>query len=134
MASPVVIVAPAGFVQPNDRAPGNYGIYSGEEAKQICAARGQRICQKAEITLYDQCTAGWNDDLTTKGYPMAHGDPYCAPGQSGCGWCGGMTPGKPGFTPWVTWNDPVAGVYCCDKDHVGIYDPVKTPMTYLVTG
>ena len=118
--SPTFIVAPSGFVPAEGQL--GYGIYSGEEAKQICAGRGQRICQKAELALYDSCSAAWNDDLTTMGYPMAHGD------FSGGGGCGGMVPGKPGFSPWVEWSKGPAGVYCCDKDHVGVYDPVKTPM------
>ena len=126
-ASPAFIAAPAGFVA----APGQlaYGIYSGQEAAAICAQRGQRICQKAELALYDYCAAAWNDDLTTSGYPMAHGDFNC-PGPY-CGSCGGMSPTKPGFKPWVDssgWK-PV-GVYCCDKDHVGVYDPAETPMVW----
>jgi len=128
MASPTFIVAPPGFVA----GPGQlgYGIYSGEVAQQICAARGQRICQKSELALYDSCAAGWNDDLTTMGYPMAHGDNECKGDGKYCGYCGGMTPGTAGFSPWVTWNAGPAGVYCCDKDHVGIYDPVKVPIMY----
>jgi hypothetical protein len=128
MASPTYIVAPPGFVA----GPGQlgYGIYSGEVAQQICAARGQRICQKSELALYDSCAAGWNDDLTTMGHPMAHGDNECKGDGKNCGYCGGMTPGTAGFSPWVTWNAAPAGVYCCDKDHVGIYDPVKVPIMY----
>ncbi len=129
MASPTFIVAAPGFVPAEGQL--GYGIYSGEEAAEICAGRGQRICRKAEIALYDSCSAAWNDDLTTMGYPMAHGDPPCAtPGVFGCGYCGGMTPTKPGFSPWVTWGGAPAGVYCCDKDHAGVYDPAKTPMAY----
>ena len=132
MASPANIYAPAGFVPAEGQL--GYGFYSGEAAQQVCAARGQRICQKSELALYDSCSAAWNDDLTTMGYPMVHGDPNCAPGKPHCGYCGGMTPGTAGFSPWVTWSAGPAGVYCCDKDHVGIYDPVKTPMTYIPYG
>ena len=126
-ASPWYTYAPDGFVP----APGQlgYGIYSGQAAAAICAQRGQRICTKAEISLYDNCSAAWNDDLTTMGYPMAHGDPQCQGDGKYCGYCGGMTPGKAGFKPWVDWADGPAGVYCCDKDHVGVYDPAETPMT-----
>lgn len=132
MASPVMIYAPAGWARPEGAL--GYGFYSGQEAAQKCAERGQRICQKAEIALYDACSAGWNDDLTTMGYPMAHGDNECKGDGKYCGYCGGMTPGTAGFSPWVTWGAGPAGVYCCDKDHVGIYDPVKTPMAFINNG
>jgi hypothetical protein len=131
MASPWYTYAPDAFV-PSEGQLG-YGFYSGQTAAATCAQRGQRICQKSEIALYDYCAAAWNDDLTTMGYPMAHGDPQCVAGYSGpgkCGYCGGMSPTKSGFKPWVEWGGAPAGVYCCDKDHVGVYDPVKTPMGY----
>jgi hypothetical protein len=118
-----------------------YGITSLNEAKAACEAKGQRMCKKEEISLYDSCAASWNgvEETGDMGYPMAHGDPQCVPGYSGggqCGWCGGMQPGKPGFTPWVYWGTPgpdgfgVGGVFCCDKDHTGIFNPITTPMTY----
>lgn len=130
-ASPWYTYAPDGFV-PSEGQLG-YGFYSGQTAAATCAQRGQRICKKSEIALYDYCSAAWNDDITTMGYPMAHGDPQCVPGYSGpgkCGYCGGMTPGKADFKPWVDWAAGPAGVYCCDKDHVGVYDPAETPMGY----
>ena len=126
-ASPWYTYAPTGWIRPEGAL--GYGIYTGQEAAAICAQRGQRICQKSELALYDHCAAAWNDDLTTMGYPMAHGDPQCQGDGKYCGYCGGMTPGKAGFKPWVDWAAGPAGVYCCDKDHVGVYDPAETPMT-----
>jgi hypothetical protein len=88
-----------------------YGISSITTANQICSARGQRVCRKDELLLLDVCAAGFVADGTT-GFPMAHGGKYG---------CGTGNPSKPNFSPWVGWGSLPAGVYCCDKDHIGAY-------------
>lgn len=128
--SPNYTYAPPGY------GKGGYGFSSLAEAKEVCEAKGQRMCKKEEISLYDSCLASWNgfEETGKRGYPMAHGDPHCDdnPVWHGCGWCGGMRPGKPGFSPWADWQEEyeTAGVYCCDKEHTGIYNPITTPMTH----
>jgi hypothetical protein len=130
--SPNYNAAPPGFV----RAAGQlgYGYFTLAEAKATCEAKGQRMCKKEEISLYDSCAASWNgfEETGLLGYPMAHGDTHCAPGDSvgsgQCGYCGGMRPGQAGFSPWVGWGGAPAGVYCCDKEHTGVYNPNTTPM------
>ena len=121
----------------HSRAPGDmkeykwgYGLSNVDEAKLVCEAQGQRLCTKSEIALYDSCAAGFVEGEV--GYPMAHGDPWALTS----GGCGGKIPNTPGFTPWSEWilergdGGGFAGVYCCDRDHAGVYNPITTPMTY----
>jgi hypothetical protein len=127
IGSPNYTYAPPGYVNTVGQAVG-YGYYSKAEAKGVCEAKGQRMCTKDEIIMYNMCAASWNGDGETLGYPQAQGDPFCQGAAGTCGWCGGMAPGKDGFSPWVSWYGAPAGVYCCDKDHVGTYDPAVSPM------
>jgi hypothetical protein len=128
LPSPNYTYQPPGYVPPPHTLW--YGYYSLESAREVCQAKGQRICRKAELALYDKCAFGWFEEDAGRegGYPMAHGDPFC-PGPS-CGGCGGMESGKSGFKPWVSYPISVlggrSGVFCCDKDHVGVYDPAVT--------
>jgi len=105
-----------------------YGFTSLAQAKEQCESQGQRMCRRSEIALYTVCAASWNGDGGTTGYPMVLGDPFCQGADGICGWCGGMAPGQPGYSPWVTWSG-AAGVYCCDNDHTGAYDPTETQIT-----
>ena len=71
-------------------SPNNVGAYeyTRAQATAVCAARGARLCSKAELNNSDFCSCGWASDSDTPGYPMAHGDP------TGKGWCGGDNGGK----------------------------------------
>jgi hypothetical protein len=92
-----------------------YGVYSRDIASQMCAARGQRLCLKNELSLLDFCAAGWVAD--GQGYPMAHG------GDGNNLRCG-QDPSSPDFSYWTGWAG-ASGVYCCDIDHTGAY-PAST--------
>jgi len=125
LASPNYTYQPPGYTPPQHTLW--YGYNSLAQAREVCDAKGQRICRKTELSLYDRCAFGWfeEDGGSAMGFPMAHGDP----GGAGGG-CGGKVPGQPDFTPWISAPTSVAGnlsgVYCCDKDHVGVYDPAIT--------
>lgn len=110
-----------------ERGWNGYGVYSMNIANQICAERGQRVCRKEELILLDICTAGYISD-GTQGFPMAHGGPAG---------CGGMSPSDPNFKPWVYWGsggpEAPSGVFCCDVDHTGSYNPATTVVGKLET-
>jgi hypothetical protein len=130
LGSPNYRAAPPGFYKAGGRA---YGFTSLAQANEQCLSQGQRMCRQTEIASYTTCSASWNGDGGQSGYPQLLGDPFCQGDASGqCGWCGGKTPGKPGYTSWINWEGGKgpAGVFCCDEGHLGAYDPVETRITY----
>jgi hypothetical protein len=80
--------------------------YTKNEAKDICAAKGARLCHSGEIMDMNVCACGWTENKNVAGYPMATGDPTPQ------GWCGGSNNG----IPWRNcgWTTEGRGqAYCC---------------------
>jgi hypothetical protein len=91
------------------------------EANQVCEARGQRICNKSEIQNYDFRTVGAGFTLLPDNsiglFNKLHGD--------------GTNVDWHDFGQFNSAAGSKSGVTCCDKDHVGTYDPVNDPMTVI---
>jgi len=121
IGSPNYTYAPPGYDTPAHSL--GYGFASLDVAREVCTGKGQRICRKSELDLMDVCAYGWFEEDGGKAidFPMAHGDPTL-------NGCGGQKPGTPGFKVWNTYttSNTKAGVYCCDKDHTGAYNPEVT--------
>jgi len=80
--------------------------FNKNEAKNICAAKGARLCHSGEIMDMNVCACGWTENKNVAGYPMANGDPTPQ------GWCGGENNG----IPWRNcgWTTEGRGqAYCC---------------------
>lgn len=128
IGSPNYTFAPPGYVTPAGQL--GYGFASLAVAREVCTGKGQRICRKSELDLMDVCAYAHFEEDGGKAvdFPMAHGD------QTGRGHCGGQTPGTPGFKVWNPFPLPTgvgnAGVFCCDKDHTGVYNPEVSQVVF----
>jgi hypothetical protein len=77
--------------------------YTKAEATDICVKRGERLCTRAELNKSDFCSCGWTSDSSTRGYPMANGDPTPQ------GWCGGHNGGQ----VWRDCGGGLGSTFCC---------------------